>query len=171
MKYLLLILLISAFVFSAHAQNNLKAGDAAPEFSVTTIDGAKLSLTQTRGKVVLLAFWSVTCAICHAEIPKLNLLADSYKGKDILFLGATVDKAPQVTKYLKDNPFNFAIAPDSFGLMMQYGDKAKDGSLNIGYPNYYLIDQKGAIVFRGSGYDKTAEIDKRIAGLLAPAKL
>lgn len=167
MRILLLALLIAALSFSASAQKNLRVGDPAPEFSVTALDGTKLSLSQMRGKVVLLTFWATFCPICHAEIPKLNAVADGYKGKDVVFLGVTTEKAPGVASHLKNNPFNFTIVPDGFGLMMQYGDKTKDGSMDMGYPNYYVIDQKGAIAMRGSGFDKTAMIASEIGRLLS----
>lgn len=170
MKLLSLTLLILALSVSAIAQNNLRAGDPAPEFSATAIDGAKISLSQVKGKVVLIAFWATYCPICHAEIPKLNVIADSYKGRGVVFLGITTEKASIVAPHLVKNPFNFTVVPDGFGLLMQYGDKGKDGKMDMGYPNYYLVDQKGGIAFRGSGFDKTAEIDKQISSLLAPAK-
>ena len=171
MKFLSIALLIVTLSFAVAAQQkNLSVGDAAPEFSLTSIEGAKLTLSQMRGKVVLVAFWATFCPICHAEIPKLNAIAETYKGKDIVFLGVTTEKAPVITSHLKKNPFGFTIVPDGFGLMMQYGDKTKDGRMDMGYPNYYLIDQKGTIVLRGSGYDKTAGIETKINDLLAPAK-
>lgn len=169
MKILSLALLIFASVFSAIAQQNLKIGDPAPEFSTAAVDGTNLTLSQMRGKVVLLTFWATYCPICQAELPKLNAIMESYKGKDIVFLGVTTEKAAVVKSYLKENPRNFSVVPDGFGLMMQYGDKDKDGKMDMGYPNYYLIDQKGRIAMRGSGFDKTAAIDKEIGSLLGAA--
>jgi peroxiredoxin len=170
MKILLFALIVIVFAFPAAAQQNLKVGDQAPEFSAAAIDGTKITLSQMRGKVVLLTFWATYCPICHAEIPKLNAVAESYKGKDIVFLGVTTEKAPEVAAHLKKAPFVFTVVPDGFGLMMQYGDKSKDGRMDMGYPNYYLIDQKGAVVFRGSGFEKTVELEKQISSLMTPAK-
>jgi peroxiredoxin len=170
MKVLSLALLIFVLSFSAIAQQNLKIGDPAPEFSAAAIDGTKLTLSQMRGKVVLLTFWATYCPICQAELPKLNAVAESFKGKDIVFIGVTAEKAAVVKSYLKENPRNFAVVPDGFGLMMQYGDKSKDGKMDMGYPNYYLIDQQGKIAMRGSGFDKTAAIDKEIGSLLGAVK-
>lgn len=170
MRFFSLALLIFVLSFSAAAQQTLKVGDPAPEFSLAAMDGTTLTLSQMRGKVVLVTFWATFCPICHAEIPKLNTIAETYKGKDIAFLGVTTEKAPEITSHLKKNPFGFTVIPDGFGLMMQYGDKTKDGKMDMGYPNYYLIDQKGTIVWRGSGYDKTAGLETKITELLAPAK-
>lgn len=170
MKILSLALLVLVLSFSAIAQQNLKIGDPAPEFSTAAIDGTNLTLSQMRGKVVLLTFWATYCPICQAELPKLNAIMESYKGKDIVFVGVTTEKTAVVKSYLKDNPRNFAVVPDGFGLMMQYGDKDKNGKMDMGYPNYYLIDQKGKIAMRGSGFDKTPAIDKEIGSLLGAAK-
>jgi peroxiredoxin len=170
MKILLFALIVLVFAFPAAAQQTLKVGDTAPDFQLTTLDGGQLNSGQMRGKVVLLTFWATYCQICQAELPKLNAVMESYKGKDIVFVGVTTEKAAVVKSYLKENPRNFAVVPDGFGLMMQYGDKDKNGKMDMGYPNYYLIDQNGKIAMRGSGFDKTAAIDKEIGSLLGAVK-
>jgi peroxiredoxin len=169
MKYFSILFLLLTVSLSIPAQQKLREGDAAPDFLVGTLDGTQLSSSQLRGKVVLLTFWATYCPICQAELPKLNTIAESYRGKEIVFIGITTERAPAIASYLKNNPRSFAIVPDGFGLIMQYGDKDKDGRMNVGYPNYYLIDQRGKIAMRASGFDKTVELNDKIASLLTPA--
>lgn len=168
MRIISLTLCVLILAITVSAQQKLKTGDAAPDFMLTTIEGSQVSSSQLRGKVVLVTFWATYCPICQAELPKLNAVIDSFKGKDVVFLGVTTEKAAVVTPYLKKNPRSFAAIPDGFALMMQYGDKDASGKMDMGYPNYYLIDQKGKIAFRGSGFDKTAELEKQIGNLLTP---
>jgi thiol-disulfide isomerase/thioredoxin len=63
----------------------LEVGDAAPDFSVTTLDGAPFNLSVVRGKLVLLDFWATWCAPCVAETPNLKETYSAF-GKDERFL-------------------------------------------------------------------------------------
>lgn len=161
---LLLSLLLTAAAFS---QQSIGTGAQAPDFSASSIDGKPLSLDRMRGKVVLVTFWSTRCPICHSEIPKLNRMAATYAGKDVLFLAVTTENSSQVEPYLKKNPFNFTIVPDGFGMVLQYADKDRQGNLDMRFPAYYLIDQNGRVAVRGSGWDKTEMIGSQIDRLLS----
>ncbi|MBA3351622.1 MAG: TlpA family protein disulfide reductase, partial [Blastocatellia bacterium] len=79
-KISILIVILLLSVSSALAQQVLKAGESAPAFSGQGLDGAMYDLGQLQGKVVVLTFWSTRCEICHSEIPKLNGVADRYRG-------------------------------------------------------------------------------------------
>ncbi|MFN6962150.1 MAG: TlpA family protein disulfide reductase [Pyrinomonadaceae bacterium] len=148
----------------------ISAGQPAPAFSITGLDGQVYDLAQLRGKVVLVTFWSTRCAICHSEIPKLNQLATKYKGQDVVFLGFTMDSPTKVENYLRSTPFRFTIVPNSFGVVLQYADKDKAGTINMGFPAYFLLDQDGTVQIKSSGWDRTSDLDARIAALLAAQK-
>lgn len=167
MKALPVIVLSLFLAVSVSAQQKLQVGSSAPEFSTASMDGGQLSLDALRGKVVLVTFWSTRCQICHSEIPKLNRLAAGYAGRDVVFLGVTMENSARIEPYLKSNPFNFTIVPDGFGMVLQYADKDRQGNIDMGFPAYYLVDQKGTIVMRGNGFDKTGAISTQIGKLLA----
>jgi peroxiredoxin len=166
MKIISALFLSLVFTCAAFSQQSLKTGAQAPDFAASSIDGKALSLGQMQGKVVVLTFWSTRCQICHSEIPKLNRMAASYSGKDVVFLAVTMENSARVEPYLKKNPFNFTIVPDGFGMVLQYADKDRQGNLDMGFPAYYLIDQNGRVAMRGSGWDKTGMITSEIGRLL-----
>ena len=161
----LILLLILAV--SAAAQQNLQPGQAAPDFAGQSIDGTSYNLSQLQGKVVVLTFWSTRCEICHNEIPKLNRVADRYRGKDVVFLALTMENQVKVEPYLRKNPFNFNILPNSFGVVMKYANMDRNGNIDMGFPAYYLIDQKGSIALKSSGWDKISGLESQISRLLS----
>jgi len=166
MRFLSVVFLTLAFSFSAFAQSNKNAKPTAESFTATALDGTNVNLADLRGKVVLVTFWSTKCPICAAEIPKLNNLAANYKDKDVVFLGLTLENDDKVKNYLKKKPFGFNILPNSFGILLKYADKDRDGKVSLGYPAHFLINQTGKIEVKTGGFDKTEMLDKRIANLL-----
>lgn len=159
-----LLLLAASPLFSQQA---LKPGEAAPEFSGQSIDGKMYDLDQLHGKVVVLTFWSTRCEICHSEIPNLNRVAERYRDKDVVFLAVTMDNEAKINPYLKRNPFNFNILPNSFGVMLKYADKDRSGNINMGFPAHFLINRNGMIALRTDGWDKAANLDSQISKLLS----
>jgi peroxiredoxin len=167
MRKVLTFTFLLVLAVSAAAQQSLRPGSAAPEFAGESLDGKMYNLSQLQGKVVVLTFWSTRCEICHNEIPKLNRVAERYRDKGVVFLAPTMDNQAKVGPYIKKNPFNFDILPNSFGVMLKYADMDKSGNINMGFPAYYLIDQRGAIALKSSGWDKISGLESQITKLLS----
>ncbi len=159
---LFLVLIFSIVCFGQ--QHRIKT--VAKDFTATALDGQTFDLAGLRGKVVLVTFWSTRCPICVAETPKLNELAARYKNRDVVFLGLTTDNANKVASYVKKKPFNFNLLPNSFGILLKYADRDGDGNVTMGYPAYYLINQKGEIELKTNGYDKKDKLASEINRLL-----
>lgn len=163
MKLPLSFLLILMFSFAALAQS---AKIAAEDFESVDIAGQTVKLSDLKGKVVVLTFWSTKCVICHSEIPKLNALAKANSGKDVVFLGITMNGENLLKPYLKENPFNFRILPNSFGIVLKYADKDDKGNIAMGFPAHFLVDQNGNINLKTSGFDKTGQLARAIEKLV-----
>ncbi len=164
MKYIAsIILLLTLSVFAFGQQNK---GAAAHNFTAVTLDGESIELDQIKGKVVVLTFWSTRCQICVAELPNLNNLVDKYQGKDVVFIGLTMNNEIMVNKFLKKKTFKFKIIPNSLGVVLKYADRDLRGRLMMGYPAHFIVDQNGEVVFKESGFDKTPKVDRTIAKLL-----
>lgn len=160
---LFLILMISVAAFG---QQSKAKKPSAENFTATSLDGTTFDLAALKGKVVLMSFWSTKCSICHSEIPKLNQMAQTYKNKNVVFLGLTMENPNKVEAYLKKRSFDFVILPNSFGVVLKYADKDNDGSVSMGFPAHFLINQNGEIELKTNGFDKTAMLDSRINQLL-----
>lgn len=138
----------------------------AENFTAMSLDGQTFDLAALKGKVVLMVFWSSRCAVCAGETAKLNQLAARYKDKDVVFLGLTPDNANKATSFVRKKPFDFNILPDSFGIMLKYAEKDRDGNLMMGYPAYYLVNQNGEIELTTNGSGKKEKLASEINRLL-----
>lgn len=167
-RLLPLLILIALYAGPALAQQSLRIGASAPQFTGTQLNGGPIDLASLKGRVVVMTFWSTRCAICHHELPKLNALARKYERSAVTFLALSMENEDKINGYLARNEFRFRIVPNSFGTVLQYADRDRSGNLDMGFPAYFVIDPQGTIRHRGSGYDKTAPMDAAIAKLLQP---
>ena len=157
------ILLLS---FSIFAFGQLSSGAPAKGFSALKLNGETFELNQLKGKVAVLTFWSTRCQICVSEMPKLNKLVDKYEGKNVEFIGLTMNNETLVNNFLKKKTFKFTIIPNSLGVVLKYADRDSRGRLLMGYPAHYIVDQSGRVVLKTSGWDKTSKLDNTVSRLL-----
>lgn len=75
---------------SLYAQNLLKAGTVAPEFSLPMPNRKIFSLADHKGKYILLDFWASWCPDCRKDIPKVKEMYERY-GKKVVFVGVSFD--------------------------------------------------------------------------------
>jgi peroxiredoxin len=161
------IALFLSLAFSAYSQSALRIGSIAPQFSGTSADGTPYDLAQLRGKVVVLTFWSTRCEVCRVELPQLDRVVEQYDPKDVLFLALTTEGDEKISAYLRSHPFRFTTITNSFGTLLQYADRDRDGRVNMPYPSFFIVDPRGRMKYRASGYDKTAALDSAIRQLIA----
>ena len=166
MKHLLLIALCVFTLSIGASSQELRVGAPAPQFAGQSVDGNSYDLSQMHGQVVVVTFWSTRCLICKSEMPKVNQLIRSYAGKNVTFLALTADDQTKVEGYLRKSPQEAHVIPNSFGALLAYADKDKDGNLNFGYPAFYVIDRDGRVAYKGSGWDRTGQIASAVNNLL-----
>ena len=110
MKKYLLLLVLSLVSFAAFAQKPeedpdelyaktlLQPGRQAPDFLLKDLNGKEYSLTDFRGRYVVLVFWASWCPDCRAEIPDLLTMEEKYAEKNVLFLGISFDRTLEKLK-------------------------------------------------------------------------
>jgi peroxiredoxin len=79
----------------------LRIGERAPDFRVRTLDGKLLSLSDFRGKFLLLDFWATWCAPCVSELPSLRALHESYRDDPrFSIVSLSLDERPDALYHL-----------------------------------------------------------------------
>ena len=116
-------------------------GKPAPNFSATDIDSNAISLTDYRGKVVLLDFWTTTCGPCIAEMPNMKKVYDAYKdvGFDVIGVNIDADEA-DLHEFLKvcDLPWRQIFGGQDSPLKKLYRVR--------GVPSPWLMDKEGKVI-------------------------
>src|SRR5262249_4755449 len=75
------------------AQDPVKSiGIAAPDFTLKDLNGREVSLSEYKGKVVLVNFWATWCTPCLGEIPELIEMQQKYGPKGFVILGLAMDE-------------------------------------------------------------------------------
>jgi peroxiredoxin len=85
--------LLTVYVLRSGVGSNslVRAGTAAPEFTVRTLDGDEVSLSDFRGSVVFLNFWRTDCVPCIREMPDMDIVARSFHGRRFHMMPVSAD--------------------------------------------------------------------------------
>lgn len=130
-------------------ETGLSKGDIPPDFTLTSLDGEDITLSDLRGKKVVLNFWATWCPPCKAEMPHMQSFYDEYaKEKNVEIIAVNLTEAERdVTADAKvDTVMTFR---DSFELTFPILlDPDNEAGLNyqvITIPTTYFIDSNGYI--------------------------
>jgi thiol-disulfide isomerase/thioredoxin len=120
----------------------LRSGNPAPPIIVDQLlqapEGARASLSDLKGKVVVLEFWGTWCGPCVAAIPHLNSLVSAYQSKPVQFLFLTDEEQWRVEAFLKLRPITGWIGLDPTRATFDaYGAEA--------LPKTVLLDGNGMV--------------------------
>jgi peroxiredoxin len=143
---------------------SLKVGSPAPDFEAIDIEGAARKLADTRGRMVLVEFWSTSCGPCRAEAPRMVELYKGLPAGKVEFLGVSSDSSEETLRsFLRDYKLSWPQVRESFeGPMHQLYRVA-------GEPTYFLIGPDGAILDTWVGSGETSRrVQKALATLFAP---
>ncbi|MEN9865068.1 MAG: hypothetical protein RL748_658 [Pseudomonadota bacterium] len=137
---------------------------AAPAASFIDLQGNKIVLQQWRGKVVVLNFWSTSCAPCIQEMPQWAKLYQQYHGRglELVAIAAPGDAPNIVIDFTRRLALPFPVALDPAGTSFQTFGPIK------AVPTTYIIDQRGNIAERLIGVPDFAALSPRLKQLLEP---
>jgi len=123
--------------------------EKAPDFTLRGIDGKEYSLSDFKGKVVLLDFWAVWCPPCRASVPFFERLYEKYKDSGLVVIGISLDRRKDVLKrYVQQMGVQYVILWDRDGMV---ADLYNAYSL----PTTLIIDPDGNVVVRRVGFTRS----------------
>jgi thiol-disulfide isomerase/thioredoxin len=148
----------------ANVQVGNRAGMRAPDFTLAEVTtGELVSLSQFRGRPVLINFWATWCGPCRLEMPHLQAAYEQYKDKGFTVLAVDVefDDGPQaVQEFIDELGLTFPIVKDATGTV------EVDKYNVIGYPTSVFIDRNGIIQYVHRGPMTKDFIDEKLKDVL-----
>jgi peroxiredoxin len=118
----------------------IQVGDEAPNFTLRDLSGNLMSLSQLRGKVVLLNFWATWCGPCRVEMPAMEQLYRTLPRREFEILAVSTDQqgAAVTRPFQREMGFTFPILHDSeYRVGLTYGARS--------IPITFMVDRRGIV--------------------------
>jgi len=136
--------------FGSGATHRQWIGVKAPDFTVTTLEGKQLRLSDLQGKRVLLDLFATWCPPCRREIPHFIALAKETSPDDLAIVGISYEDPAKLKAFVASEGINYPVAssnalPDPYGKTMTI-------------PTTFVIDRNGVIQDVATGYHDLSEL-------------
>jgi cytochrome c-type biogenesis protein len=138
------------------APDTAKAAEA-PDFTLESLDGKSMRLSDLRGKAVLLNFWATWCAPCKIEMPWFVELQNEYGPQGLQIVGVAMDDSAKedIAKFAKDMGVNYPVLLGKEAVGDAYGGVPA-------LPESFFISRDGKIVDRILGLEGKADIEDAV---------
>ena len=140
-----------------------RAGFLAPDFTLTTLTGETISLSDLRGRPVFINFWATWCPPCRAEMPDIQAAYERYAGQGLVILGVNMAEPPgPVAAFVQEFGLTFPIPMDRDGrVATMYRIRA--------IPTSFFVDREGVIRSMFIGPMNGPIIEERLGQIMGEA--
>ncbi len=129
----------------------------APDFTIADIDGKTFTLSQQKGKNVMVVFWATWCPPCKQEIPNLIELRNTYDANTLAIIAISDENDKTLRSFSQTNGLNYTVAPAE-NLPAPYNEVT-------GIPTILFIDKNGIIRDATEGYHNFKELKSLVSTL------
>jgi peroxiredoxin len=165
------LMLVFGLKMARHSSTGMATGNAqmngiAPDFTLQSLDGKTVRLSDFRGKPVVLNFWATWCGPCKIEMPWFVDLQKQYGPAGLQFLGVAMDDAStkDIAEFAESMKVNYPILVGKESVGDAYGGVQF-------LPETFYIDRNGKVVDKAFGLKGRGEIEDAIKKILAPSSL
>ena len=140
-------------------------GAPAPDFTLKTLDGKSLKLSDLRGKAVLLNFWATWCAPCKIETPWIVDLQNQYAAQGLQVVGVSMDDESDtegIKKFAQEMHMNYPILRGSEDVASAYGGMEF-------LPTTFFVGRDGNVTGRILGLKGRSDLEDNVKKALATA--
>jgi peroxiredoxin len=156
------VCILIGMALSAEAEPGCSADAKTANLSLKfkDINGKSVTLSDYKGKVVLLDFWATWCPPCRKEIPGLISLYDAYRARGLVVVGVSMDDSKSdIRKFKKKLGMNYPI------LIGNGHDDLEPAFGPLPLPMAFVISRDGRICFKHDGMTEKDQLEREISGL------
>lgn len=162
------VLVAGAFIFRfvpGVAIGRVDDDGAAPDFTVRTLAGDKVTLSDLRGEVVLVNFWATWCPPCRLEIPGFQRVYDDYKDQGFTVVGLSTDEeGPGIVRsFVTDKGITYPVGMATEEMRRLYGGVDA-------LPQSFLLDRTGHVRKMVAGMFSEGILRRQVDALLAEGR-
>lgn len=145
----------------ARAQEGPKGSGTAPDFTLETFDGARLTLSDLRGQVVVINFWASWCPPCREEADYLEATWRDYQDRGVVFIGVDYgDTDEEALAYIEEFDITYPNGPD-------LGTRISQAYRIQGVPETFFVAKDGSLRGVKIGPLAPPELEDRLLRLLS----
>jgi len=160
------LITVAALAGAAALPSVAHAGDVASDFTLRDINGQSVTLSELKGRVVIMSFWATWCGPCKEEMPHLQKMYAELESEGLTVLSISTDdarSASRVKPFIKKNGYSFPVLLDRDSTVISAYNPSKT------LPFTVVVDRAGEVAKRHSGYNPGDEVEllEEVKALLA----